>query len=170
VRPVFGTTDLVIDDEEITDKNGTALAEIRRPRLSWRTLPPGSREGLSVVGTDGTTLLRLEHPQGPKITSLWVRDGAGDPVGEFRNRSRLAPAGGRFDVLRDDAVIGTAHSGTLLDFLEAATAEGERVATAERVGESWFVELSPGITDDWTRLFVALVIATEQVRFQQREW
>lgn len=169
---MFGTTDLVIDEEEITDENGTKLAEVRRPRFSWRTLLSSAREGLSVVATDGTTLLQLEHPEGPKIKSLWVRDGAGEPVGEFRSRSRLALTGGRFEVLRNDAVIGTAHSGALLDSLEAATAEGERVATAERVGESWFVELHPGITDDWTRLFVALVIATEQVRFQRQgdEW
>lgn len=167
---MFAATELVIGEDGITDPDGTVLAEIRRPKASLRRLLSSAREGLSVVAPDGTPLLRLERPDGAKIKSLWVENGAGERVGEFKGRSRFNPTGGRFEVLRDGAVIGTARCGTLQDSLEAATTEGEEVARAERRASDWAVDLRPGITDDWTRLFVAFVIATEVVRFQHSEW
>lgn len=167
---VFATSELLIGEEEITDMDGIGLAVIQRPKVTLRRPFTAAREGLSVVGTDGATLLRLERPDGPTIKSLWVENGAGERVGVFTGRSRFALTGGRFEISRDGAVIGTARCGALLDELEAATKDGERVATADRQGEEWFVRLSPGITDDWTRLVVAFVVATEIVRFQRREW
>ncbi|ACZ00387.1 hypothetical protein Tcur_4869 [Thermomonospora curvata DSM 43183] len=132
---VFATSELLIGEEEITDMDGIGLAVIQRPKVTLRRPFTAAREGLSVVGTDGATLLRLERPDGPTIKSLWVENGAGERVGVFTGRSRFALTGGRFEISRDGAVIGTARCGALLDELEAATKDGERVATADRQGE-----------------------------------
>jgi hypothetical protein len=145
--------------------------DLRQPKVSLRRFFAASRDGLAVVQPDGTPLLRLEKPEGERIRSLWVEGADGARIGGIKGRRRLVFAGGDHDVHAEDGkVIGTARSGRLLDSLELTDAVGVRVASGTRQGETWMVDLTPAISDDWTRFTVAFVIATEIVRFQRDEW
>jgi hypothetical protein len=168
---MFGVTELMVSEEEITDVEGRRLAEIQRPQMSLRRFFSASRDGLGVVRPDGMPLLRLEKPEGERIRSLWVEAPEGARIGVIKGRRRLVFAGGDHDVhTQDGKVIGTARSGRMLDTVQLTDAAGASLAVGARQGETWTVELQPAVSDDWTRFTLAFVIATELVRFQQDEW